>query len=137
MNLNAKKFRLYQKKEENIMNTEDITVKEYKQAHEEISSEDMKRGFTIHFVVYVLVNVMLIFINLMHYFYPQSVSYMQMPRIIWFPYPLLGWGIGITIHYLFTSYWSDFWHGITQLRIEKRIIRNRQNRNGSAVNKSE
>ncbi len=44
-------------------------------------------GFTIHLIVYVLVNLLLVIINL-------TVD----PDSIWFFWPLLGWGIGITAH---------------------------------------
>ncbi|HAG09468.1 MAG TPA: hypothetical protein DCK87_07925 [Desulfotomaculum sp.] len=54
-----------------------------------MKAEDEKRGFSVHLVVYVLVNAMLIAINLIY-----------SPEAIWFFYPLLGWGIGITAHYL-------------------------------------
>jgi hypothetical protein len=47
------------------------------------------KGFYIHFIVYVLVNFLLISINL---FTLSSESG------IWFIYPLLGWGIGIVSH---------------------------------------
>ncbi|MFZ2070635.1 MAG: 2TM domain-containing protein [Halobacteriota archaeon] len=59
-------------------------------------AEAEKRGFLIHLVVYVLVNAMLIAINFIH-----------SPEDIWFFYPLLGWGIGITAHYLDAVRWIE------------------------------
>jgi 2TM domain len=44
-------------------------------------------GFKIHFACYVAVNLLLIAINLL-----------TTPNIIWFYWPLLGWGIGIIAH---------------------------------------
>ncbi|MCS7116737.1 MAG: 2TM domain-containing protein [Nitrososphaerota archaeon] len=54
----------------------------------EIRMEKARRAFTVHLMVYIIVNIMLITINLMY-----------TPETIWFFYPLLGWGIGIAIHY--------------------------------------
>ena len=45
------------------------------------------RGFYIHATVYLLVNVLLIAINL-------ATS----PHVLWFVWPLLGWGIGLAAH---------------------------------------
>ena len=73
---------------------EEISLEEYKKAYREIVSEDEKIGFSVHLVVYVLVNAMLIAIN-----------FIYSPEDIWFFYPLLGWGIGISMHYLFGVHW--------------------------------
>ena len=45
------------------------------------------RGFYVHLTVYVLVNVLLLVINLA-----------SSPGVLWFYWPLLGWGIGIVAH---------------------------------------
>ncbi|MEM2429219.1 MAG: 2TM domain-containing protein [Nitrososphaerales archaeon] len=55
-----------------------------------------ERSFFRYLVVYVLVNVMLIIINLVY-----------SPKVIWFFYPLIGWGIGISMHYLFGVCWLE------------------------------
>jgi hypothetical protein len=44
-------------------------------------------GFFFHFSAYVIVNVILIAVNLLF-----------TPQVIWFFWPLLGWGIGILAH---------------------------------------
>lgn len=74
----------------------EISLEEYKKAYREMRAEDEKRGFSVHLVVYVLVNAMLIAINLI-----------DNPEGIWFFYPLLGWGIGITAHYLRAVRWIE------------------------------
>jgi len=66
----------------------EVSLKDYQRALREVRIEKAKREFSIHLIVYVIVNVMLIVINLMY-----------TPKYIWFFYPLLGWGIGIAIHY--------------------------------------
>ena len=43
----------------------------------------------MHSVVFIVVNVYLVIINVIY-----------TPRILWFPYPLIGWGIGLGIHIL-------------------------------------
>lgn len=75
---------------------EEISLKEYKEAYREIVKEEEKRIFLVHLVIYVLVNVMLIVINLIY-----------SPKAIWFFYPLIGWGIGISMHYLFGVRWIE------------------------------
>jgi len=44
-------------------------------------------GFKIHFAAYACVNLLLIAINLL-----------TTPNVLWFYWPLLGWGIGIIAH---------------------------------------
>ncbi len=73
---------------------EEISLEEYKKAYREIVSEEEKRDFSVHLVVYVLVNAMLIAIN-----------FIDSPDDIWFFYPLIGWGIGLSMHYLFSVRW--------------------------------
>jgi len=51
--------------------------------------EDEKRGFRIHRTVYLCVISLLAFINLTF-----------VPGFIWFVFPLIGWGIGLSVHYL-------------------------------------
>ena len=55
------------------------------------------KGFYIHLIVYILVNLLLIMINLL-----TDASY------LWFLYPLGGWGIGILIHGLTTFASGNF-----------------------------
>ncbi|PXF52380.1 MAG: histidine kinase [Candidatus Methanophagaceae archaeon] len=73
---------------------EEVSLEEYKKAYREVVSEEEKRDFLVHLVVYVLVNAMLIAIN-----------FIYSPEAIWFFYPLIGWGIGISIHYLSGVRW--------------------------------
>ncbi|WP_202319021.1 2TM domain-containing protein [Archaeoglobus neptunius] len=75
---------------------EEITLEDYKKAYREIRKEEEKRGFLVHLAVYLLVNAMLIVINLIY-----------SPEAIWFIYPLIGWGIGISMHYLFGVHWLE------------------------------
>ena len=63
------------------MNTED---KKYQKALERVR---MIRGFYTHLVMYVLINTLLFLINIM-----------SSPDILWFYWPLFGWGTGIVMH---------------------------------------
>ncbi len=74
----------------------EINLKEYKRAYRQLISEEEKKSFVIHLVVYILVNTMLIIINLLY-----------SPEALWFFFPLLGWGIGLASHYLSSMLWLD------------------------------
>lgn len=75
---------------------EKIPLEEYKKAYREIVKEEERRAFFIHLVIYISINIMLIIINSIY-----------SPRFIWFFYPLIGWGIGIAIHYLDGIRWIE------------------------------
>ena len=71
----------------------------------------MKYGFYLHTISYVLVNILLIFINLKFYSYGGGY---------WFFYPLLGWGIGLSFHFLkFYATTSNF----LDKKIEKEYLK--------------
>ncbi|MEN4007376.1 MAG: 2TM domain-containing protein [Methanobacteriaceae archaeon] len=76
--------------------TQEISLEEYKKSYREVVKEEEKQSFLVHLVVYVLVNAMLIAINLIY-----------TPEVVWFFYPLIGWGIGISMHYLFGVRWLE------------------------------
>jgi hypothetical protein len=69
---------------------EDITVEEYRDAYRDMMKKEERKGFAIHRLVYICVNVVLITINLLF-----------VREFIWFVFPLVGWGIGLTMHYIF------------------------------------
>ncbi len=75
---------------------EEISLERYKQAYREMRMEEEKRVFLIHLVDYAFVNAALITLNLLY-----------VPEVIWFFWPLLGWGIGIAIHYLVAVRWLE------------------------------
>jgi hypothetical protein len=45
------------------------------------------KGFYIHLFAYIAVNIVLLAINLL-----------TTPAVLWFQWPLLGWGIGVAVH---------------------------------------
>jgi hypothetical protein len=74
------------------MATATISIQQYEQAEREITREEQRRGFRIHATVYALVNTLLIAINL--YLITQTSE-----DFVWFVFPLVGWGIGLAMHY--------------------------------------
>jgi hypothetical protein len=67
------------------------TVEDFKQAWKELEVEEAKRGFLAHLAAYIIVNVFLIIVNLL-----------TSPTALWFYWVLIGWGIGLAFHYVFS-----------------------------------
>ena len=57
---------------------------EYKRAKARVEA---LKGFFVHLSIYLVVNLFLLTLNLL-----------TTPDRLWFYWPLLGWGIGLTIH---------------------------------------
>ena len=74
----------------------EISLLDYQKTYREMRKEEEKRGFFIHLVIYVLVNAGLATLNLA-----------VVPKVIWFYWPLAGWGIGIVMHYLNGVRWIE------------------------------
>ena len=70
---------------------------------------EAKFGFYVHLSIYIVVNVLLVFINL-----TTSNSY------LWFIWPLMGWGIGVFIHALLVFIFSGG-SAIKEQMIEKEM----------------
>ena len=86
-----------------------LTVADYERAELQITTRESKRGFALHAGIYAVVMTGLIVLNLL-------VVTRTTADFVWFPFPLLGWGVGLTMHYL---------HGV---RWHERDIRNRQDK---------
>jgi hypothetical protein len=91
---------------------EGITLRDYERAEVEMRAVEGRRGFYIHAAVYVLVNRMLTIINLMF-----------VPEFLWFFFPLIGWGIGLVMHFLFGVLWvrseTEGWQARSSIGREK------------------
>lgn len=72
-----------------------MTTKEtkYEKAKERVQA---LRGFYIHLIVYVTVNLFLFLLNII-----------TSPDVLWFYWPLLGWGIALVAHALSVFRGSD------------------------------
>ncbi len=73
----------------------EVSLDMYKRAYREMTLEEEKMGVYVHLTVFVFVNAFLIFLNL-------TFS----PAVLWFVFPLIGWGIGLTIHFLGVFYFG-------------------------------
>lgn len=58
-----------------------------------------KKGFYVHFIVYVIVNAVLVII--------WAVNDRSSGGIPWFIYPLGGWGVGLIFHFLGVFFFNN------------------------------
>jgi hypothetical protein len=71
-----------------------LTADQYREAEFGYTLAESKRGFKIHAAVYVAVMTWLIVLNALLIAYTEG----DFP---WALFPLLGWGIGLTFHYVY------------------------------------
>lgn len=76
-----------------------ITVAEYERAELELGLREMKRGWRIHATVYVVVMTGLIVLNLV-------LAARTEADFLWFFFPLVCWGIGLTLHHVGVTRWA-------------------------------
>jgi hypothetical protein len=87
----------------------EITLEDYKRAERQFELEGARRGLTIHAIVYVSVMTGLFILN-----------FTVATGFLWFIFTLVGWGIGLTMHYLFGFRWVSKAIADRQARIEQR-----------------
>lgn len=68
---------------------EAVTIDAYQRAEVDVLEEDAKREFRIHAVLFVVGNLIATMFNLL-----------VADEVLWFFYPLIGWGLGLLFHYL-------------------------------------
>ncbi|PKP20191.1 MAG: histidine kinase [Bacteroidetes bacterium HGW-Bacteroidetes-21] len=76
-------------------------IEKYKKAKERIGEI---KSFYVHLITYTIVNVAMVIYNLI-----------VTPQVLWFVWPMMGWGIGILVHALsvflkgrlFSKDWED------------------------------
>ena len=71
-----------------------LTAEEYRRAEFDYTSAESRRGFAIHAVVYAVVMTGLIALNALLWVFADV-------RFAWAAFPLAGWGIGLTAHYVY------------------------------------
>ena len=64
-----------------------VTLEQYKDVYRDMIITRDKKAFTIHAIAYAIDNSVLIAINLLF-----------VPQVLWFVFPLVGWGSGLAIH---------------------------------------
>ena len=77
-----------------------ITLADYQRAERDMALREGKRGFAIHAVVYAVVMAGLTVLNIL--LITQTDE-----DFAWFVFPLIGWGIGLSMHYLHGVRWVD------------------------------
>ena len=69
------------------MNTQ--ILDNYRRAYRELSVNDFRRGFKVHCIIYIIMNIFLIAFNLL-----------TDPEVLWCFGAFLGWGAGLIAHYV-------------------------------------
>jgi 2TM domain len=85
-----------------------VTLEDYKRADRQLERKRARRGFTIHAIVYVVVMTGLIILN----FTLGDV-------FPWAGLPMVWWGVGLTLHYLYWVRWVDKTISGRQAQIEQ------------------
>ncbi len=69
-----------------------VTVAEYQLAERERAVRDGHRGWAFHAAAYATIMPGLIILNLLLVANTDA-------NFLWFPFPLVGWGVGLGMHY--------------------------------------
>lgn len=93
-----------------------VTAEEYKQAEHDVLISEWRVGWRIHAVIYAVVNIGLIVLNVLLVANTSASFY-------WFPFPLVGWGIGLSMHYIFGVRRADQEIARRQTKVEQRAER--------------
>jgi hypothetical protein len=91
-----------------------ITVEDYQAADRAVAMEESRRGFAAHAMTYALATAVMVAANLVF-----------TPYYLWSAFPLLFWGLGLFMHYLFGV--RRIGHEITkrQASVERRAAHKR------------
>ena len=79
----------------------------FKQSLEEVIKEEEKQKFITHLIVYGAANLLFVILNIIY-----------APNVLWFFYPLIGWGIMLVLHYFNAIRWIDSKIEETEAKIE-------------------
>lgn len=96
-----------------------LTNEEYRKAELGYTLAESRRGFKIHALVYALVMTGLIALNALLIAYTDA----DFP---WVLFPLVGWGIGLTLHYVFGFRKAADEAQARQLRVERHAERTKE-----------
>jgi hypothetical protein len=96
-----------------------LTAEEYRQAEFGYTLAESRRGFKIHAAVYAIVMTGLIVLNALLIAYTDA-------NFPWAVFPLVGWGIGLTFHYVYGFRRASDEARARQLKVEKYAERTRE-----------
>ena len=96
-----------------------LTADEYRKAEFGFTLAELRRGFKIHAAVYALVMTGLIVLNALLIAYTDA----DFP---WVVFPFLGWGLGLTLHYVFGFRKAADEARARQLRVEQHAERTKE-----------
>lgn len=96
-----------------------LTAEEYRQAEFGYTLAESRRGFKIHAAVYAIVMTGLIVLNALLIAYTDA-------NFPWAVFPLFGWGIGLTFHYVYGFRRASDEARARQLKVEKYAERPRE-----------
>jgi 2TM domain len=96
-----------------------LTNDEYRKAEFGFTLAELRRGFKIHAAVYALAMTGLIVLNALLIAFTDA----DFP---WVVFPLVGWGIGLTFHYLFGFRKAADEAQARQLRVEEYAERSKE-----------
>ena len=96
-----------------------LTADEYRQAEFGYTLAESRRGFKIHAAVYALVMTGLIVLNSLLIAYTD----VDFP---WVVFPFVGWGIGLTLHYIFGFRRAGDAAHARQLEVERHLERTKE-----------
>ena len=94
---------------EELSEMPEVTLEDYKRADRQLERKRARRGFTIHAIVYAVVLTGLIIL---------SVTLGDV--FPWAGLPMVWWGVGLTLHYLYGVRWVDKTISGRQAQIEQR-----------------
>lgn len=93
-----------------------VSLEDYQRAERELTLREWRRGWKIHATIYVVVMTALTVLNVVLVLTTDA-------DFIWFPFPLVGWGIGLAMHYLHGSRWAEREIGARQARVAEHAER--------------
>jgi hypothetical protein len=96
-----------------------LTAEQYREAEFGYTLEESKKGFAVHAIVYGLVMTCLIAVN-------ASLIAFTDADFPWAIFPLVGWGIGLTFHYVYGVRRAREAAQIRQRRVEEFAERRKQ-----------
>ena len=73
-----------------VQTSKDVTLADYKKAFRKMKAKNSKIGFIVNLTAYSIVNTALTAVNLL-----------LVPQFIWCVFPIIGWAIGLAMHYTF------------------------------------